>query len=1007
MPEERMSCHSCGNAILSSDAFCSRCGTGVREAGLDAGAERRTLVRDVMPTADRRHCGSCNAPLFPGDAYCAACGSTQSPEGGDPGREESVVRFRSRVEEASRGRYQILREIGRGGMGAVFLADDTEFDRKVAIKILSGGTSDPATLRRFEREARTVAQLRHDAIVRVHDVGGVGDLHYFVMDYVEGVSLQRFLQSEGPLPIAMVEAILYRVGVGLAHAHAQANPVVHRDVKPSNILVDTEGQVTIMDFGVAKVGQESAGLTRTGMIVGTPEYISPEQVRSAPVSPATDQYALGAVAFAMLTGRPPFAGSFYEVLIAHQKEPIPDVREARPEVPPPLAEAVERMLEKDPAARWPGIPEILRALELRPLSPYDPTAMEMARLSRTLVQRADAPAGERGGGGVDVRASSDRLRITLPRDTIEVGDSLTLRVGLDTGDGRVEPVDDVSWSSEPPHVVRIDGDTGELVAVAPGQARLTAKSTGVDGSAEITVSPPEVVQVEVEPESLTLPVGRTARLQAQTLSRSGRPLDHARTWASSDPTILSVSEAGEVRALREGAASVVLYCDSAWTAVAVRVEEAPAVAPPGGPAETTADPVDAADVPPSVTPIPGTARTRTPDPSPSPAGARTQDPAEPGTASSPPERGVVSRPRHRKAGRRGGRAVPAAAGLGLLVVLGGGGWWLVSGGDDVPPPAVEADPRPATQAAAPSPVDPPGAAADGGAAPPPGTPPPAWAEVQLRGAAGAEAAADPLVLTAGGGATLTGVLVDSAGDPVDGPAPEWISDDPAVVQVRDGAVLARGEGTTRIRARVGDREASVAVRVQADRPPPPAWSGLELREGAGGGTVAGPMVLTAGQAERLRGVPVDDRGTPVEGPRPRWSSDDVGVARVLDGTVRAVAPGTTRIRARAGDVEAALEVIVRAATPPEGEPDPDEDPLPPADGVLIIQLTGGPWANVRVDGRVLGEYQTRYELSPLSAGSHRVQLEGNTAAEPVDTTIIIQPGDTVIWRRRLGGGSHP
>jgi uncharacterized protein YjdB len=1011
MTEARTSCRSCGNAILPSDAFCSRCGTSVRVGGLDAGAERRTLVRGALPTGERRHCGSCNAPLFPGDAFCAACGSTQSPESTtSSGVFEPVAHFRPLVEDASRGRYRIVREIGRGGMGAVFLAEDTEFSRKVAIKILSGGTSDPAALRRFEREARTVAQLRHDAIVRVHDVGGVGDLHFFVMDYVEGVSLQRFLQAEGQLPIAIVEAVLYRVGVGLAHAHAQPNPVVHRDVKPSNILVDTEGLVTIMDFGVAKVGQDSAGLTRTGMIVGTPEYISPEQVRSAPVSPATDQYALGAVTFAMLTGRPPFAGSFYEVLIAHQKEEVPDVREVRSDVPEALAAAVERMLRKDPGDRWPGIPEILRELDLRPLSPYDPVSMEMARLSRTLFTEGPPGAEDRGGLSVGLTSTGGSLRITLPRDRIEVGDTLVLEVDLETADGRVEPVADVSWSTIPPDVVRVDEGTGELVAVAPGAATLTAVGAGVDGSVEITVAPPEVTRITLGPGELALVEGESAQIDARTLSRSGKVLDHPRTWASSDPAVVSVSADGTVKALGAGAASVVLYCDSAWAAAAVRVEAAPAPA-----AEENSWPSASPATPPPATPPPGaptsaTAARPAPEPAATPAGAAEERPNT--ERASSPTGGVVSRPRHRRERGSGRGPVPYLAAAGVALLLAGGGWWASSrpeGGEGVPATSagVAVGGTGATESGEEGGAAPPASGDDASGVPDPvGEPPePVWAALEVRDGEGVRPISDPLVLTAGTVTSLSAVLLDAAGEAVDGPAPDWSSDDASVVRVSEGAIEALRAGTARIRARVSEVESSVTIRVRAAAPPRPAWSALELRETDGRRTLAGPVVLTAGQTRSLRGVLLDDGGERVEGPAPRWSSDNVGIARVDDGTVRAVGVGSTRIRARVEGLAANVEVIVRAPATPEPEGEEDDDPPPPRDGALIIRLTGGLWANVRVDGRILGEYGTSYELSPLSAGEHRVRLEGNPAATPVDTIIIIPPGETVTWERRLGGGS--
>ena len=151
MSVESTSCGSCGNALLPTDAFCSGCGIPVRTRGIDAGAERRTIINEAVPTAQRRHCGSCNAPLFAGDSFCAACGSTLAPAAEPASLPESSARLKTRIEEASEGRYRIVREIGRGGMGVVFLAEDSDLSRRVAIKVLSGGANDPSTLERFER----------------------------------------------------------------------------------------------------------------------------------------------------------------------------------------------------------------------------------------------------------------------------------------------------------------------------------------------------------------------------------------------------------------------------------------------------------------------------------------------------------------------------------------------------------------------------------------------------------------------------------------------------------------------------------------------------------------------------------------------------------------------------------------------------------------------------------------------------------------------------------------
>ncbi|MEQ9569943.1 MAG: protein kinase [Longimicrobiales bacterium] len=841
---ERTTCRSCGNALLPTDAFCSGCGIPVRARRLDAGEERRTLIQGAVPTSERRHCGSCNAPLFPGDAFCAACGSTLSASA-QPDLPDSGTKLRSLIEEASNGRYRIIREIGRGGMGAVFVAEDSDLSRRVAIKVLSGASRDPATLRRFEREARTVAQLRHDAIVRVHAVGELGELHFFVMDFVEGVSLQRLLVAQGPLPIPMVEAVLYRVAIGLAYAHGQPSPVIHRDVKPSNILVDTDGQVILMDFGVAKVGDESQGLTRTGMIVGTAEYMSPEQIRSLPVTPSTDQYALGAVAFAMLVGRPPFTGAFYEVLIAHQKEPIPDVRSVRPEVPAPLARAVERMLAKDPADRWPDLPTLLRELDLRPLSPYDATTEEMAGLARSLYEGDVARSHTSDVPAPGEATPTGSLRIDLPTERLEVGDSVNPEVAFEMSDGSSR-AGDVVWSIEPPGVVRVDPATGELVAVAPGTARITARGQGMDGSVDLTVTPPQVTEVSIRPEGLRLAPGESVQLEAVALTRSGRPLEESRTWASSDPEVVTVSPTGEVRAVRAGSASVVVYCGAGWAATSVAVEEAPV------PLEPTDSEI------------------RTPtgkQPAPSPGSSPGPD-----TGSGAPS----VRPSSSDSIVRVSPGTGVVAVLALVLAL--AGWWAFRPGGD--PPAPPTPTRLSVTVGGVVPDGPlvlgpgesallgleaPGSEAfDGSAARWASSDPSVvrvegsratavgtgsatievalagagtslsvsvrapWAGLEFRGGDGAALSDPPVVVVEGRSVPVRGVLIDEAGDSVGGPDPVWQSEAPDIARYEAGGVTGIAPGETVLIARAGDVEASLPVRVEERYVPPPGPGTLEI-----------------------------------------------------------------------------------------------------------------------------------------------------------------------------------
>ena len=305
MEHRTASCPSCHREIFAEDAFCSWCGTRVQTRELRTGESRRMLARQTIPTGERTTCESCHSPILPGDAYCSTCGARYGTEATDAGFGDSWTSIPLRVAEGSGGKYEFVRELGRGGMGIVFMARDRELDRPVAIKVLSPTwLTDEAMVQRFQREARVVASLRHESIVSVYDVGRAGDLHYFVMDYIEGVSLSRILRTYGPLPIPAVEAVLYRVGHALSYAHRPGHRIVHRDIKPSNIVLDMEGRPIVMDFGISKVSETPSGLTRTGLVMGTPEYMSPEQCRGHTVTHESDQYSLGCVVYAMLTGAP-------------------------------------------------------------------------------------------------------------------------------------------------------------------------------------------------------------------------------------------------------------------------------------------------------------------------------------------------------------------------------------------------------------------------------------------------------------------------------------------------------------------------------------------------------------------------------------------------------------------------------------------------------------------------------------------------------------------------------
>jgi serine/threonine-protein kinase len=260
------------------------------------------------------------------------------------------------------GRYRIEDRIGSGGMSTVYRAFDETLERGVAIKILHGHISDDApSLERFRREARTVAQLSHPHVVMVIDAGEDEGHPYIVFEHVRGETLKERIKREGQLPVAEAVAYAIEIGRGLQAAHERG--LVHRDVKPQNVLIDDEGRAKVTDFGIA-LGLESNQLTGAGKVIGTTDYVSPEQAMGQDVTGQSDVYSLGIVLYEMLTGRVPFTGDNHvSVAMKHIHEGMPDVRRVRPEVSAVLASLIERATAKDPRARYASMADFVKDLE--------------------------------------------------------------------------------------------------------------------------------------------------------------------------------------------------------------------------------------------------------------------------------------------------------------------------------------------------------------------------------------------------------------------------------------------------------------------------------------------------------------------------------------------------------------------------------------------------------------------------------------------------------------------
>jgi len=257
------------------------------------------------------------------------------------------------LQRALAGRYVLERRLGRGGMGVVYLARELRLDRKVAIKLLPPEQAiQPTARERFLREARTAAQLSHPGIVPIFAVHEVSDFVYFAMAYVDGDTLGRRVRRRGPLPYDTAARLLEEVARALAYAHDRG--VVHRDVKPDNILLDlTTGRALVSDFGIARVG--SGVTTGPQRVVGTAEFMSPEQVLGERVDPRSDLYSLGVVGYFALSGELPFVGpDDMTVLARHVHDAPPSLASVAPGVPPRLAETIDRCLAKNPGARFPN-----------------------------------------------------------------------------------------------------------------------------------------------------------------------------------------------------------------------------------------------------------------------------------------------------------------------------------------------------------------------------------------------------------------------------------------------------------------------------------------------------------------------------------------------------------------------------------------------------------------------------------------------------------------------------
>jgi hypothetical protein len=343
----RKLCPTCG-AEIEADRPSGLCPTCLLTEGLSA----ETLRRDAP-----LQCTKCGSALGDHARFCAECGAPAAspPAEGDP--------IRAALEAQLRGQYRIIRLLGRGGMGAVYLARDLTLEREVAVKVIRTASHARETYERFRREAKTAARLSHPNIVPLHTFGEVDGMPYFVMGYVRGESLAARLARDGKMTEEEGLRVLAEIAGALDHAHRQG--VVHRDVKPDNVLIEDEsGRAMLTDFGVAKALGRDETMTFSGSVVGTPQFMSPEQAGGhGDIDGRSDIYSLGVMAYAILSGRLPFDGATAaEVLNRHLTQAPPSLRSLNPNLSHATTQAVERCLAKDPSKRWPDAKSLKLAL---------------------------------------------------------------------------------------------------------------------------------------------------------------------------------------------------------------------------------------------------------------------------------------------------------------------------------------------------------------------------------------------------------------------------------------------------------------------------------------------------------------------------------------------------------------------------------------------------------------------------------------------------------------------
>jgi serine/threonine-protein kinase len=278
--------------------------------------------------------------------------------------QDNVAQSQSDLSGRQLGDYQLLRRLGRGAMAEVYLAEQQSLGRQVAIKVLRSDLAvDDTYVKRFQREAQAVASLVHANIVQIHEVGCIDRVYFIAQEYVKGLNLRQWLNRHGTLDLKLALVMMRQVAAALAKAAQEG--IVHRDVKPENIMLSPTGEVKVADFGLARLVRlgEGTDLTQVGVTMGTPLYMSPEQAEGKPLDPRSDLYSFGVTCYHVLSGQPPFSGdTALSVAVQHLKKTPERLETLRPDLPPGLSRIVHKMLAKDPQDRYQSAGDLLKEL---------------------------------------------------------------------------------------------------------------------------------------------------------------------------------------------------------------------------------------------------------------------------------------------------------------------------------------------------------------------------------------------------------------------------------------------------------------------------------------------------------------------------------------------------------------------------------------------------------------------------------------------------------------------